>query len=229
MSTIECRPAGLLLDIGGTVLRATSFDFEAGIRALNPLVAGNSLITELRSAIDAVHRSNSADFAMTQWITKNRKHFSREGSLADLEHLVYRETFSPILIPGIRKVLIDLKRLNVSVGCVSNTVFSSRVLLREMRRHRLTNLIRFVVSSAEYSIRKPKREIFLAGVNKLGLKPSQTWFVGDTWEIDIEGAAAAALFPVYLSSTEQSPRSGVRHARAATWPQVWELVMQAPA
>lgn len=227
MTKATPRPAGILIDIGGTVFRATSFDFAAGIRALNPRFESDLLLTELEGAIDVAHRTNSAEFTMAQWLAEKRDCFGMEGSVADLELVVWREAFQPTPMPGVREAFQRLDSLNLFLGCISNTVFSAQVLHRELERHGLRDSVRFLISSADFSIRKPAPEIFLAGVSGLGLNPSQTWFVGDTWTVDIEGAAAAGLFPVWLSSAEESPLSRVPHSRVASWSEVSQLATDA--
>lgn len=215
------------MDIGGTVFRATSFDFAAGIRALNPRFESDQLLIELKGAVDVVNRTNSAKFTMAQWLAEKRDWFDMEGSVVDLELVVWRETFQPIPMPGVREAFQRLDSSNLFLGCISNTVFSAHVLQRELERHGLGGSVSFLISSADFSIRKPASEIFLAGVSGLGLEPSETWFVGDTWTVDIEGAAAAGLFPVWLSSAEESPLSSVRHSRVASWLELSQLATNA--
>lgn len=221
------HPKGVLLDIGGTILRANSFDFAAGIRALNPTRNGDLLFAELKAAVDVVHSTNSNEFTIAQWLAEKRDCFGREGSITDLEHIVWCETFKPTPMPGVREAIQLLGDFGLAIGCISNTVFSGRVLNNELERLGLAESVRFLISSADTAIRKPAPEIFLAGISNLGLKPSEIWFVGDTWAVDIEGATAVGLFPVWLSSTRQSPRPSVHHAHAASWSEVSRLVTDA--
>ncbi|MEE8263507.1 MAG: HAD family hydrolase [Gammaproteobacteria bacterium] len=229
MSKDTPRPKGVLLDIGGTVLRANSFDFVAGIRALSPRRDGDLLFAELKAAVDVVHSTNSAEFTIAEWLAENRDCFGREGAISELELIVWRETFQPTPMPGVREALQLLYAYGLIVGCISNTVFSGPVLYKELQHHQLADSVRFLISSADVAIRKPAPEIFLTGVSNLRLKPSEVWFVGDTWAADIEGATEAGLFPVWLSHTRESTRPHVPHAHAASWREVSRLVTAALA
>lgn len=54
-----------------------------------------------------------------------------------------------------------------------------------------------VVSGAEGWV-KPHAVLFERAVRELGVEPHQAWYVGDTFETDVLGAAAAGLVPVWL-------------------------------
>ncbi|HLG23168.1 MAG TPA: HAD family hydrolase, partial [Candidatus Manganitrophaceae bacterium] len=65
--------------------------------------------------------------------------------------------------------------------------------------------------SSEIGIRKPRPEIFLAACEKLEVAPSETLFVGDSWDNDIRGAKgvgmdAAWINPGGLHAPEEGPR-----------------------
>jgi putative hydrolase of the HAD superfamily len=57
--------------------------------------------------------------------------------------------------------------------------------------------------SGELGFAKPDPRIFLAAAAALGLRPEQITYVGDRWDVDVLGAAAAGMRPVWLN------RSGV--------------------
>ncbi len=57
---------------------------------------------------------------------------------------------------------------------------------------------------------KPDKTPFLSGVKALGIPPGQAVYVGDDWRIDIRGAAAAGLHPIWLK----------HHSVNRNWPKV---------
>ena len=57
---------------------------------------------------------------------------------------------------------------------------------------------------------KPDKTPFLSGVKALGIPPGQAVYVGDDWQIDIRGAAAAGLHPIWLK----------HHSVNRNWPEV---------
>ena len=55
-----------------------------------------------------------------------------------------------------------------------------------------------VIESAVVGIRKPNPEIFTLGVNALGLQPSETVVIGDSFYKDIEPAVKAGCHTVWF-------------------------------
>ena len=88
---------------------------------------------------------------------------------------------------------------------VSNTVFSSRTVEWELARHGLTKHLSFVMGSSDYGVRKPHADLFLTAVRKLGLSPSEVWYVGNSLEADIAGASEAGLVPVWYTRRVRDP------------------------
>jgi HAD superfamily hydrolase (TIGR01549 family) len=58
--------------------------------------------------------------------------------------------------------------------------------------------LEFVVDSAEVGLEKPDPRIFHAATDRLGLPPAACAYVGDIYEIDVEGARRAGLQPVLI-------------------------------
>ena len=88
----------------------------------------------------------------------------------------------------------------VLMAAVSNAAFSGRILTHELVRARLAGYLQFVISSADIGIRKPAPEIFQHALRRLHVLAQETWFVGDTLDEDIAGAAIAGLTCCLLSA-----------------------------
>lgn len=101
--------------------------------------------------------------------------------------------------PGIADVLEMLKQRGISIGVVSNSIFTARPLEWELDRHGLLASFRFVVATADYGVRKPHTAVFQTALAKLGLQPEQAWFVGDTYPKDVVGAIQSGMTPVWYN------------------------------
>jgi putative hydrolase of the HAD superfamily len=101
-------------------------------------------------------------------------------------------------MPGVREALEQFHRLDLPVAVVSNTSFSERVIRYELGKQGLADHLAFVMMSAEYSVRKPKRLIFETAAAGLGIAPKDTWFVGDRLDTDVAGAKAAGMTAVWF-------------------------------
>ena len=86
------------------------------------------------------------------------------------------------------------------------------------------NYFEFVISSADYGIRKPHRLIFLAAVQKLREPIGDIWFIGDTFESDISGALDVGLFAVWYNKSQESPVNTIPNAILHGWRDLLELL-----
>jgi putative hydrolase of the HAD superfamily len=56
-----------------------------------------------------------------------------------------------------------------------------------------------IMISEEQGVAKPHAGIFNKACEMLACKPSDCWFVGDSWELDIRGSRAAGMNPVWFN------------------------------
>jgi putative hydrolase of the HAD superfamily len=88
------------------------------------------------------------------------------------------------------------------LGIVSNFAIPECVI-KLLRRQGLEGLFDAVVVSGAINKRKPSPEIFESTLKTLGVSASETVFVGDTIDADIEGAKAAGMRAIYIERREQ--------------------------
>ena len=98
---------------------------------------------------------------------------------------------------GAEETLSALRGRGYRLGVVSNADGRVRRLLEHVG---LLVYLEIVVDSAEVGIEKPDPAIFLAATERLGLAPAESAYVGDIYEIDIQGARAAGLEPILIGS-----------------------------
>ncbi len=229
LQSIPPRPAAVLLDIGETILREYSYDLSAGLLALDIRQDADTLLRDLQDSLDHVHDSNSGEFRVARWLADNRESFAKQGSILELELALFHATARREPMPGVAQALCTLSGAGLALGCISNAVFSGPVLRSGLEHHGLASDLGFVLSSADLDIRKPDPRIFSAGLSKVGRPASSAWFVGDSWTADVQGAAAAGLFPVWLSRSKEPAPSEVPCARVGSWPELCSLVVNSLA
>jgi len=93
-------------------------------------------------------------------------------------------------IEGVEATIDHLKAAGVRVAVVSNSDGSVRGALG---RAGLLELFEFVIDSHEVGVSKPDPRIFQAALARMGLEPSNAWYVGDSVYHDVNGARAAGL------------------------------------
>ncbi|MFQ5597472.1 MAG: HAD family hydrolase [Nitrospiria bacterium] len=84
------------------------------------------------------------------------------------------------------------------IGLVTN--FDDTQTVRNvLSRERITDLFDVIIISAEFGLRKPRREIFLRACDDIGASVSETLFVGDSWESDVVGAKSIGLDTAWIN------------------------------
>jgi putative hydrolase of the HAD superfamily len=89
------------------------------------------------------------------------------------------------------------------MGVVSNSSFSGEVLEYELTKHGLLDYFEFLVSTADYGLRKPHPQIFRVGLQKAGVSPESAWYVGNSLQFDVEGALQVGMTPVWYNRVGQ--------------------------
>lgn len=102
-----------------------------------------------------------------------------------------------------REVLDVLQRHGFTLGMVTNGHTGGQN--RKIERLGLRAFFSAVVISEEVGMMKPDPAIFLHTVRRLGVQPSEAWFVGDNPINDILGAAGAGLKPIWLRGIHPWP------------------------
>lgn len=94
------------------------------------------------------------------------------------------------LIPGAAELLGELRLRGIHTGLISNWDASCRRVLAE---NGLDALLETVVVSSEAGVEKPDPTIFKTALNRSGIEPEQSLFVGDNYYDDVIGAAKCGI------------------------------------
>ena len=110
-----------------------------------------------------------------------------------------------VLYPDAMDTIAELRRRGYKIGILTNGEADSQRYKVESTG--LLDLVDALTISGETDTRKPDPEISRLTAEKLGLKPEECAFVGDTFLNDIYGAHQAGMTPVWIW-----PHSKARYA-----------------
>ena len=205
------RPGFVLFDYGETLAHEADYRPEAGFAAILPHARQNpggadaqTLLADFRACFHDLRRRTHAAGAEIP----NRQRWRWLFEMYDLEfdlpmdalETLYWNAAAPCApTPGVEGLLERLRKSGVGSGVISNMGFSGDAL-----RARLENLFPqhrfdFVLSSADYVLRKPDPHLFALALHKCGYAARAVWFLGDNPETDIQGAARAGLTPIFYA------------------------------
>ena len=92
-------------------------------------------------------------------------------------------------------VLEMLKRKNIRTGVISNI---GEQIDSYLDRAGFTGYINYTVTSFEAGYDKPQPQIFRLALQKAGITASEALFVGDQYDMDVQGARNAGIKPVLI-------------------------------
>jgi putative hydrolase of the HAD superfamily len=110
---------------------------------------------------------------------------------------------------------------------VSNSSFIGATLEKELTRLGVCHYFKFVISSADYGVRKPDPIIFEVALRRLGLDPARVWFAGDNVGYDIVGGRGAGMFCVAFNPRTEIPPDLGGHTLITRWSELPSLISSA--
>jgi len=122
--------------------------------------------------------------------------------------------------------LSALRGAGIRMGIITNG--STQTQMRKIERLRLSEFFQAVLVSEREGIRKPERALFERGLQRLGVRADEAWFVGDHPENDIRGAVAAGLTAAWRR-THHWPAPVVQHRAIAGLDELLKWSAAAPA
>ena len=222
------KPVAVFFDIGDTLLMEAAYDLRSGVIALlqdarmrSFSAARNdhdAVASDLIRDIQNTQRTKHRELSVASWIrSKVNQGENEENNAVELERVLWEHTVTLRAPRGVRKALTTLKREKICLAAVSNAIFSAHILAKELDRHGLGSYLSFVLSSADIGHRKPSPIIFQEAISRANARPEAIWFVGDTWEEDILGAAEAGMLPIWMQSGDDRLNSAISHVRVNNW------------
>ncbi len=231
------RPEAILFDLWGTLIDSTSFDPGLGNAALlalaeNPRGVALEELQELgrRLVTATVPREEQAALEFTQSalfrILSDSFGLSFHRPPGDLEWEFWNASLTVTLRSGVREMLEQVRQRGIRSCVISNSSFGAATLERELARQGILQYFEFVISSADYGIRKPDALIFEAALRRMEVPAQRAWFAGDNVGYDIVGACGAGLYPIAYNTHAPVPESVVDYTVISHWRELSGLVEQ---
>jgi REG-2-like HAD superfamily hydrolase len=206
---------GVFFDAGGTLI------FAPLEEVFTDLCARHGVNVELEKVFDAYrtfvredgsffreNRHKYVDDPIEFWTLCNKQMLNFLGVEKDLDSLAERITRD---YPGpegvewrmyedVPKALEELSELDCILGVISN--FSS-VLKEIFGRLGLAHHFQMILSSSDVRILKPDPEIFLIALERTGVKPRESIYVGNAYDPDVVGSRKAGMTSVLIDRENQ--------------------------
>jgi 2-haloalkanoic acid dehalogenase type II len=194
----ESKFKAVLFDLGGTLVKTA--DISEIFRRILEIYGVRASINDISKA----YQKNEREL----WIKWNRKMLKRLRVQGDVEFLatqidaLWWDHADLEVYPEVSETLVQLERKGVKSGIVTNSF--EKDFQSILQRLGLADHFDVVVGIDTCKSAKPDREIFLFAVNKLGVRPEEALFVGDSIQYDFEGAKAAGLKPLLVDRNNKA-------------------------
>jgi putative hydrolase of the HAD superfamily len=232
------RPAGVLLDFGGTLVEEVAYEPRPGTAALlaravhiPPGVTLDVAVARARRVSAAVSKRRDEFQIEVPWPAVTRLIHDFLGvrfaaSWPELELHFWEASVTMRPMPGAAEALAAMAEAGIPMAVVSNSSFGAATVQHELAKHGLADHLAFVMVSADYGVRKPNPLLFDTAAARLGVPGNRVWFVGDRLDTDIAGARAAGLRTVWLHPTGAGESAGP-DSTVKSWAEFVDLFQEA--
>jgi haloacid dehalogenase superfamily, subfamily IA, variant 1 with third motif having Dx(3-4)D or Dx(3-4)E len=232
------KPDAILFDLWGTLINSVDFDPRKGHAAVLESCENPNRVT-LDEVMDLGQRVVSATVAREEEVALEFTQASLlrivsdafglrpRKSLEESELIFWKASLQVSMVDGVSDLLREIAASGMPMGVVSNSSFAGPTLEQELEVQGIRRYFRFVISSADYGVRKPDPIIFEVALRRLGMEPGQVWFAGDNVGYDIIGARRSGIFPVAFNPRKGIPDEAGEHAVITSWAQLLPLLASA--
>ncbi len=146
-------------------------------------------------------------------------------SNAEIDTVFWDAAAPGVPTEGMENFLEYLKNKGIRTGVISNISYAQSAVAGRINRMLPGNSFEFIITSSNYIFRKPNRRIFDLALEKAGLNPDETWYIGDQYECDIKGALNAGIFPVwYIGAIDLPYKDDKNILTVKTWDNLMEIM-----
>jgi putative hydrolase of the HAD superfamily len=224
-------PKGILFDFGNTIFHEISYNADLGNKYLlennyNPhKITFDQIkrqVEHIGPDINTIRYSTLIEHSWTSFTKLVYENYGMSVSDQNNEINFWDKSMNEFIAPGITQLLILLRKLNIKTGIVSNNSFNGKTLEHELSKYDLLQYFNFVISSADYGIRKPHPFIFELAINKLGFNCEDIWFIGDSIENDFNGSKKVGMVPFLYTTNKDIDFNGGNKIKQ--WNELIELI-----
>ena len=204
----------VLFDLGGTLVK-----HEDGPMIHRRILEDNGIDVSLE-AVTRAHSENERELDMNQipeqgqafWIKWNIRLLESLGIEENKESLARKideewlDYCTLEVYPDVIETLVQLRKRDIKTGIITNAF--ERDLKRILSQLKLNDYFDIVVGTDTCKKIKPDKRIFLYTVGRLGIKPDEALFVGDSLEKDFEGAKNSGLAALLIDRENKFKISG---------------------
>lgn len=218
-------PEAIFFDLDDTIilfLTSTKTVWENAVKRYLPELGGageEAVYKAIRAAADWYwadperHRRGRLDLRKARreigelaFTSLNRKDFTLAHKIADF-YSDERDS-SGTLAPGAIATLENLRARGIKLALITNG--ASDMQRQKIDQFGLGKYFENILIEGEFACGKPDERVFRYTMDKLGVKPSAAWMVGDNPKFDIAPCTTLGIYTVWVNGQSDKPLDGVK-------------------
>ena len=180
-----------------TELKAVLFDLDGVI--IDSFEASYLIFNDLRK-LRNLSKMDKEEYRKKAWgkfIGENAKKYLKIDDMKEVEDeynkSVLKHKLKSELMPDAEKVLETIKKKNIKVGLVTNTV--RKFTMDILKKHKIDSYFDAIVTGDDVEKPKPYPDPILKACEKLNVMPDEVMYIGDT-KYDYKAGKSAGAFVV---------------------------------
>lgn len=204
-------PKIIIFDVGGTIVKGKWSNFRLGYEYLYNEVLDVNESFELymdfvEQFFDVIkERDNcSLEFnfiSLLNYLT-DLYGLKIDLDLYEIEYRFYRSYYEAVLMPDIIALLDYLKSKNIPLYVLSNSMYSTNAVKRELEDVGVLHYFKQVISSGDHVVRKPSSLLFKLYLKKfamIGIDSHEVCYIGNDAYFDINTPVQLGMQAVLIS------------------------------
>lgn len=204
----------VLIDLGNTLIYNRKIDFKAGYEYLFfelkdiklPINAFLEYVDALFERLYSTRNIDNVEIPFTVFLSTliHELNLQTSLSLERLEQRFYDKAIIDEPIVGVIEFLSYLKKQQVDIYVISNSMFSSSCLAHTLNQFEMLRYIKHVYSSADIGYRKPSHLFFDTIKDLKNIDKKDTIMIGNDYYFDFEFAKSIQVdFLWYNENNEE--------------------------
>lgn len=207
-------PKIIIFDVGGTLIKGTWQDSILGYTYLydEVLDVKESLYDYLDFVKGMFYIIKERDTCDLEFNFKSFFNYLKDlyglktnKSFEEIEYTFARKFYSPMLNDNVIELLEYLKNKNIPLYVLSNSMYSTNCVEKELEEFGIRKYFLQVISSGDHLVRKPSPELFKLYLKKfemMGINVSDVCYIGNDPYFDITTPVKLGMKAVHISDKD---------------------------
>jgi putative hydrolase of the HAD superfamily len=210
---MNTKPAAILFDLDDTILECDGGDFlklwQDSVNKhihLFPSLDPKVFFTEIRKVADEFwndperHRKGRLNILESRKViigqaAKNLGHQHHQGVSELANHYHQRREFNVVPYKGAIETLEYFRKLPIKTALITNG--GADIQRSKIEKYDLAKYFDLIIIEGEFGMGKPNPEVYLHSVKVLGLKPKDSWIIGDNLEGEVRVPQSLGFFTIW--------------------------------